>query len=187
MLPPVFDAAGGAGSDFVDGLRKQLGGKRCPDDETFATQLASQPLYSTAEKNARLRLILERLELSFNHKESAELSGTQIEHVLPQTWTEDWPFGDGDYLTPYSLDPRALARRASLNTFGNLTLVKDSLNISSGNKSFLDKKLKFEEHTGLFLNKWFSSRDTWSESEIHERGEHMVKMAIHTWPSLDHF
>ena len=75
MLPPVFDAAGGAGPAFVDGLRKQLGGKRCPDDETFATALAKEPLYSTAEKNARLRLILERLEQSFKHKEPAEFSG----------------------------------------------------------------------------------------------------------------
>ena len=88
MLPPVFDAAGGAGSAFVDGLRKQLGGKRCPDDEAFAAALAKEPLYSTAEKNVRLRLILERLERSFNHKEPVDLLKATIEHVMPQTLTE---------------------------------------------------------------------------------------------------
>ena len=35
MLPPVFDAAGGAGALFIDGLRKQLGETRCPDDLYF--------------------------------------------------------------------------------------------------------------------------------------------------------
>src|SRR6185312_15957057 len=85
MLPPVFDAAGGPGPAFIDGLREELGGKRCPDDMAFATALAHEPLYSTAEKNTRLRLILERLERSFNHKEQAELLGAQIEHVMPQT------------------------------------------------------------------------------------------------------
>src|SRR5947209_12902461 len=71
MLPPVFDAAGGAGPMFVDNIRKELGGKRCPDDAAFAAALAKEPLYSTAEKNARLRLILERIEQSFGHKEAA--------------------------------------------------------------------------------------------------------------------
>ena len=55
MLPPVFDAAGGACPGFVDGLREQLGGRRCPDDETFATALATETLYSSAEKNVRLK------------------------------------------------------------------------------------------------------------------------------------
>ena len=114
MLPPVFDAAGGAGPDFVDGLRKQLGGKRCPDDEAFALALSTQPLYSTAEKNARLRLILERLESSFQHKEPADLSNATIEHVLPQTLTDAWQkeLGEGA--------PEHWSRL--LHTLGNLTL-----------------------------------------------------------------
>ena len=45
MLPPVFDAAGGAHSEFVDGFRRQLGGNRCPDDDSFATAIANKPLY----------------------------------------------------------------------------------------------------------------------------------------------
>ena len=90
MFPPVFDATGGPGPTFVDGLRRQLGGQRCPDDKSFASALASEPLYATSEKNTRLRLILERLERSFAHKEPADLSKASIEHVLPQTPTQEW-------------------------------------------------------------------------------------------------
>ncbi len=56
MLPPVFDAAGGAGADFVDGIRSQLGGRRCPDDSVFKNSLATERLYLSAEKNARLKV-----------------------------------------------------------------------------------------------------------------------------------
>ena len=130
MLPPVFDAAGGAGAAFIDGLRKQLGGKRCPDDVKFAAALATEPLYSTAEKNARLRLILERLERSFNHKEPAELSGAQIEHVMPQTLTPEWRRELGDELEDQSSQ--------LLHTLGNLTLTKYNADMS--NKPYKDKQ-----------------------------------------------
>ena len=35
IFPPVFDATGGPGPTFVDGLRRQLGGHRCPDDKVL--------------------------------------------------------------------------------------------------------------------------------------------------------
>ena len=90
MFPPVFDAAGGACDGFVDQLRSELGGNRCPDDAAFRTALTVQPLYATAKKNARLRVILERMEESYGHKEPASLSAAQIEHVMPQTLTPEW-------------------------------------------------------------------------------------------------
>ncbi len=85
----MFDAAGGACDGFVDQLRSELGGNRCPDDVAFATALTVQPLYATAKKNARLRVILERLEESYGHKEPS-LSNAQIEHVMPQTLIPEW-------------------------------------------------------------------------------------------------
>ncbi len=170
MLPPVFDAAGGAGSDFVDGLRKQLGGKRCPDDETFATQLASQPLYSTAEKNARLRLILERLELSFNHKESAELSGTQIEHVLPQTLTPEWEQELGEGAEEQST--------RLLHTLGNLTLTKYNAELS--NKPYEVKRSDFA-NSHFVLNRYFAEVVRWSPDAILERGRALSQRAIGIW------
>jgi len=59
-----------------------------------------------------------------------------------------------------------------------------SLNISSGNKGFLEKRSKLEEHAGLFLNKWFLKKDNWSEADIRERSEALADMAVTIWPSL---
>ena len=71
-----------------------------------------------------------------------------------------------------------------MHTLGNLTLLTDSLNISSSNKSFLEKREKLEEHTGLFLNKWFLKKEAWNESHIKERSEAMADLAIPIWPSI---
>ncbi len=173
MLPPVFDAAGGAGPAFVDGLRKQLGGTRCPNDEAFSAKLATEPLYSTAEKNARLRLILERLELSFNHKEPAELSGAQIEHVLPQTLTPEWEQELGDGAEEHSSN--------LLHTLGNLTLTKYNAELS--NKPYEVKQRDFA-NSHFVLNRHFADVERWSPDAILERGRALAQRALKIWSDV---
>ncbi len=170
MLPPVFDAAGGAGVAFIDGLRTQLGGKRCPDDVTFARALAMEPLYSTTEKNARLRLILERIERSFNHKEPADLSGAQIEHVMPQTLTPEWTqeLGDESGDLPSQL----------LHTLGNLTLTKYNADMS--NKPYKDKQ-KALAGSHFVLNRYFAEIERWSPDAIRARGSKLAQFALSIW------
>jgi uncharacterized protein with ParB-like and HNH nuclease domain len=173
MLPPIFDAAGGAGPEFIDGLRTQLGGKRCPDDETFAKVLATEPLYSTAEKNTRLRLILERIERSFGHKEPADLSGAQIEHVMPQTLTSEWMRDLG----PDGIEELS----ALLHTLGNLTLTKYNAELS--NKRYTDKR---HELVGshFVLNSYFANIEKWSPTSIRERGHSLALIALDIWADI---
>ena len=173
MLPPVFDAAGGAGSAFVDGLRRQLGGARCPNNEAFAAKLATEPLYSTAEKNARLRLILERLELSFNHKEPAELSGAQIEHVLPQTLTPEWQQELGAGADQHSSN--------LLHTLGNLTFTKYNAELS--NKPYEVKQRDFA-NSHFVLNRHFADVVRWSPDAIRERGRVLAQRALRIWSDV---
>ena len=54
----------------------------------------------------------------------------------------------------------------------------------SGNKSFAKKQLTFADHTGLFLNKWFSNKSVWAEVEIRDRGEYLEDLATGIWPSI---
>ncbi len=170
MLPPVFDAAGGAGAGLIDGLRIQLGGKRCPDDATFAKALATESLYSTAEQNAKLRLILERLERSFDHKEPAALPGSQIEHGMPQTLTTEWiqELGEGGRGQWQEL----------LHTLGNLTLTKYNADMS--NKPFKDKRTAFAS-SHFVLNTYFAEIDRWSPDAIRERGRKLAELAVGIW------
>jgi len=104
---------------------------------------------------------------------------------LPVTWTGNWPLPDGDCVDPWSDDSRAIERRRLLHTLGNLTLITGGLNSSSGNKGFTDKKEKYAEHTGLFLNKWFIRQNEWNEENIQERGQYFSEMAVNIWVGLE--
>ena len=170
MLPPVFDAAGGASPEFIQGLRLQLGGKRCPDDAAFVASLVKEPLYASAEKNTRLRLILERLELSFQHKEPANVSGSQIEHVMPQTMTQEWITEIGA--------ARADEAKDLLHTLGNLTLTKYNSELS--NKSFAFKKNEFSS-SHFVLNNYFADVGRWSPEAIRERARSLSLRVVAIW------
>ena len=110
--------------------------------------------------------------------------GLWVEHILPQSWTEEWPFEDGVYLDPESVEPNAVARRTKLHSLGNLTLLTPGLNRDVSNKKLSVKQEQFNKHTGLFLNKWFQNHTRWTEVEISKRGEHLANLAVATWKPL---
>jgi len=156
---------------------------RFPADEEFRQGILSQPAYILAP-GMRIKDVLWELELATrtSFAEKMEMpSGLQTEHVLPVSWTEEWPFPEGEYVERWSDDPLAVARKQALHTLGNLTLITGGLNSSSGNKGFLDKRENFKQHTGLFLNKWFSNHEEWHEEQIRQRGEVLAEKAQKIW------
>ncbi len=173
MLPPVFDAAGGASDGFVDQLRSELGGNRCPDDSTFTAALTVQPLYATAKKNARLRVILERMEESYGHKEPAILSNAQIEHVMPQTLTPEWEL---------ELGPQAQENWARmLHSLGNLTLT--GYNAEMSNRPYGEKRQAFLQ-SHFELNRYFDDTESWTADAIKARGLALSELATKIWRDL---
>ncbi|WP_340160745.1 DUF262 domain-containing protein [uncultured Hoeflea sp.] len=173
---------------FADYFSDKTGDStKFPDDAEFRNGILNGNAYSIAP-STRLVDILWELELASRTKlaeQVSDRSGLWIEHVLPQSWGEDWPFSDGTTLDRYSEDDRAVARNMKLHTLGNLTLLSGGLNISSGNKNFETKKDKFNKNTGLFLNKWFQNHSKWDEQEIAERGEALAGHALKIWAGLE--
>lgn len=160
---------------------------RFPDNDELRRGILTSNAYAISPR-PRLVDILWELEVASRTKlsESAERpDGLWVEHVLPQSWGDEWPLANGDFADPASLEQDTIARNSKLHTLGNLTFLSGGLNISSGNKSFKKKKKKFKEHTGLFLNKWFQNHDQWTEVEIEERGEALSDLAIKIWPALE--
>ena len=159
---------------------------RFPNDEEFREGILSKPAYYLAH-GMRIKDVLWELELASRTKLAEQITMPDelwTEHVLPIKWDENWPFEDEIFVERSSDDQRVVGRNSLINTLGNLTLLSSSLNISAGNRSFAEKKWKFEENTGLFLNKWFAKKSVWTEEEILERGEHMATLATRIWPSL---
>lgn len=160
---------------------------RFPGDREFRQGILSKPAYTLAPQT-RIKDILWELEEVSRTKFSernAMPEGLWTEHVLPVCWTQEWPFEEGEFVERLSNDPKAETRNRVLHTLGNLTLLTGSLNISAGNRGFLEKREKLNEHTGLFLNKWFLKKDRWSEAQIRERGNAFAEFAVAIWPGID--
>ncbi|MFC6687803.1 DUF262 domain-containing protein [Jhaorihella thermophila] len=71
---------------------------RFPNDEEFKRGVINLPAYSLAP-GTRIKDVLWELELASRSKFAEEIempSGLWVEHVLPRSWNEDWPFEDGD-------------------------------------------------------------------------------------------
>lgn len=159
---------------------------RFPNNAEFRQGLLSEPTYRLAP-HARIKDVLWELEEASRTKFAEKIQmppGLWTEHVLPVSWTEEWPFEDGDFVEPLSNEPKAENRNRLLHSLGNLTLLTSGLNISSGNQSFLEKRKNLEKHTGLFLNKWFLEKSDWHEGHIRDRGEALADLAVNIWPPL---
>lgn len=159
---------------------------RFPSDRDFRQGILSKPAYTLAPQT-RIKDVLWELEEASRTKLSEKTTmpkGLWTEHVLPVSWAENWPFEDGEFAERWSNDLKAENRNRVLHSLGNLTLLTSGLNISSGNKGFLEKRDKLEEHTGLFLNKWFLKKESWNETQIKERGEFLAGMAVSIWPLI---
>ena len=147
---------------MVDGDR----GRRFPDDSEFSEAFKNQRQYG----RGATRFILCNLEMSFEHKEPVDLTTTTIEHILPQTLTDDWKSElgqDADIMYTKFLD-----------TFGNLTLT--AYNTELGNLPFATKKEKLA-NTHIELNRWILEQANWREAEIMNRAETLFKKAKDLW------
>ena len=142
------------------------GNRRFPKDAEFASAFITQPQYGRGST----RFILCRLEKSFNHKETVDLSTATIEHVLPQTLNQEWE-------NELSSEPEKIYTTL-INTFGNLTLT--GYNSELGNLPFSDKQTKFE-NTHIELNRWILQQTSWRAAEIEERAKYLLLIANKIW------
>jgi hypothetical protein len=182
-----FHEAGASHDNLVSFFRTRSGeSSRFPSNKEFRQAVISKPVYLLAP-GERTKDILWELELASRSEFSEKVErpdGLWTEHVLPRSWNEDWPFPDGTVSDRYSTDARVEVRNTQLHALGNLTLMTGALNISSGNSSFVEKRDKYDEHTMLYLNKWFLKKSSWNDDDIRERGEHLAGLALQRWGGL---
>ena len=82
-------------------------------------------------------------------------------------------------------DLRAMAtrkRNAALQTFGNLTVLTQSLNSSVSNSSWKVKKPEIMRHSLLPINQQLQDWVAWDESSIAARGDGLFEHALNLWP-----
>jgi len=168
----LYAQARKAGS-LVDGVRQVLKDKDFPRDKDFRERLVTFRLYGGGDRLPKARLILERLELSFRHKEGIDLSTLTIEHVMPQTPSEWWKQELGDEWE--------VAHEAWVDTIGNLTMT--GYNPELSNSDFPTKKAILQR-SHVELNRYFAGVETWDEQAIARRGEELADRAVTIWPDF---
>ena len=144
-----------------------------PSNSAFTEALENRDLYG---KRVCFHL-LDRLE---NHgtKELTDTSKYSIEHILPQN--EKLPSAWREMLGERWQD----IQREWLNRLGNLTLT--GYNSTYSDRPFEEKKRIKDgfEDSSVRLNKLVREKETWTASEIRERGQILALRALEVWPNL---
>jgi hypothetical protein len=158
--------------DTVGEVRAALSepSRRWPDDEEFRESFVRYPLY-TDSRGPQRRLVLDRIEESYGHHELVALDELEIEHVVPQTLTDDWraTLGEGaeDIHTRW------------LHTPGNLTLTGYNPEIS--NAPWPDKR-EFYGASNVSMTRELAELPTFDEQALVARAARLVDRAIALWP-----
>lgn len=149
-------------------LKEASGAQRMPTDEEFRQCLTERNLYGTRI----LKYILEQIE-NYDNKETVDFSKLQIEHILPQTLSDEWKTMLGNSWE--------LVHQKYLDNLGNLTLT--GYNPEYSNKSFIEKRDAENGFTQsrLRLNNDLAKLNSWNEEEIKKRAERLAKTALKIW------
>lgn len=197
---------------LTDQMAKMEGdGSRNPTDADVTRSMVQRPVYNELGSK-KLRFILREIELKMRTKNDEKVStdNLQIEHVMPQKWSEHWPLTNGTqckfeepYLAgilgnePVTLEDSELMdkRERAKHTFGNLTLVTGSLNPTLG-KGPWGEKADYFSRSLLAMNRHLSdkaewgdmseelhSHPTWDENVIAARSQFLASKVLEIWPA----
>ncbi|PDX31071.1 hypothetical protein BB463_07245 [Helicobacter pylori] len=148
--------------------------QRFPNNDEFKEHFITIDFYHFK----KTKYFLERLE-SFNTNESVNTQKCTIEHIMPQTLTEEWKRDLGENF-------QAIHDKY-LHTIGNLTLT--GYNKEYRNNSFQEKRdmEKGFKQSPLRLNQSLKDLEVFGEKEIEERANDLADWALKIWtyPKLD--
>jgi hypothetical protein len=170
IFPPLYQQASQYAT-LIDGVKQTLKTKNYPRDVEFRERVASSRLYGPAERVDKTKLILERLEESFAHREPVNFGELTIEHVMPQTLTPWWHEHLGESWEG--------THELLLHTLGNLTLT--GYNSPMQNDPYPEKKTILTQ-SHLELNRFFGTVDAWNEENIRARADVLSNRAVDIWP-----
>ncbi|WRA99151.1 DUF262 and DUF1524 domain-containing protein [Helicobacter pylori] len=148
--------------------------QRFPNNDEFKDCFITTDFYKFQKK----KYFFERLE-NFDRKERVYTHEYTIEHIMPQTLTEEWKKDLGEnFQKIYD---------KYLNTIGNLTLT--GYNPTYSNKSFQEKRgmEKGFKDSPLRLNQGLRDLESFGEEEIKKRANDLADLALKIWtyPNLD--
>ena len=158
-------------------VREELSGERLywALGDAIRKAARSEPFYFYGRALQR-RMILERIEESFQHKEQLQLPelNLSVEHIMPQTLSDEWRID----LEQAGQNPDEVHSELK-HTLGNLTL--SGYNSELSNKPF-ERKQQIFENSHLTLNKDLATETVWGRDQILSRADELAERIIEIWP-----
>jgi len=148
------------------GLRKELseqgGTLAMPSDSEFRDRWLNGRAYQGGNTIARVRVILEAIELHLRTGKQGQFDFSQkltVEHLIPQEWEAHYS------------DVMTMENEALIDTFGNLTLLRQELNSSISNGPFylegsVCKRSEILKHSRLNLNAFLIETKHWDPPSV---------------------
>jgi hypothetical protein len=151
---------------LLAGLTDFLKRKGFPSDEQFRKDFAAYDLYHAD----CTRAVLKELERDYTHREPADLSKVEVEHVMPQNLNMEWR----EDLGP---DAESVHERL-LHVPGNLTL--SAYNFDLKDDPFRIKRKEYSR-SNVQLTRHLAELDTWGAEQIEARSGALAKRAARIW------
>lgn len=164
-------------TDYLEGLKAALmeltHSQRFPSDTEFQDNLLTRDVYNLKTRDYQRGYLLGKFE-NYNRKEPIRVEDYTIEHIMPQTLTDEWREELGVNWSD--------VHEKRLHTVGNLTLT--GYNPELSNKTFIKKQRAEGDFldSPLRLNKSLRDVARWDEKAIVNRAEEFVAKACEIWP-----
>ena len=125
--------------------------------------------------NKRASLVLFWIELYNCRSEKNDISELQytytLEHLMPQTWQENWSnVGKNDEIA-----------KGLIYQIGNMTLLKSKLNTAIQNNNWDKKREEIQKHAMLKITQEVIKNRVWNKSKIEERSEKIFNDFLEIW------
>lgn len=176
----VAPQAVGEPDDVAAAVRHYLSGRRryWPGEAELRASIRMRPFYWTGRGPQRI-FVLRRLEDSYGAAEPVDFERAKltIEHVLPQTPTQEWL----EVLAPdvtQEAGPKEL-HELLVHTLGNLTLTAENAKLS--NNPF-QRKQDIYHASALQMNREIADAQSWGKQQIYARADRLSERAAQLWP-----
>lgn len=164
-----------------EAVHRYLSGARryWPSDEQVRTAVRTRPFYWSGRPNQRF-FVLKRLEQSHEAAEPVDFAAAKltIEHVMPQTITQEWLGLLAGEVTDE--DGPAALHAEIVHTLGNLTLTAENSRLS--NHPF-DRKQEIFNASALRMNREIAESPGWGRAQILARADALTERCIALWPA----
>ena len=178
ILRRVMEKCDGDYSDVVAVLNQEMVGNNAGTSGSYMptdTQMHDALFNANVYGRPTLRIILDRLELSDNPA-PVDLSTLSIEHLMPQTPTEEW-------LEELDVDEETYM--ANLHRLGNLTLAAKPDNSKMSNQLWDYKNEILKSTAHLKMNMELLSIPKWTIKCIDDRTGALIKRICELFPYPD--